>query len=99
MPPWRTLLWFKFTEVVLQARPKALFRTYLHPDRGLRHAMRWYAQMGRRVWPHEILSFLRDPLSRNGPTVLQFWGDPQDAEEEAMSARRPERRVGDRAAA
>ncbi|HVI29964.1 magnesium-protoporphyrin IX monomethyl ester anaerobic oxidative cyclase [Hansschlegelia sp.] len=99
MPPWRTLLWFKFTEVVLQARPKALFRTYLHPDRGLRHAMRWYSQMGRRVWPYEILSFLRDPLTRNGPTVRQLWGDPQDAEEESMAARRAERRVGDRAAA
>jgi anaerobic magnesium-protoporphyrin IX monomethyl ester cyclase len=98
MPPWRTLLWFKFTEVALQARPKALLRTYLHPDRGLRHAMRWYSQMGRRVWPYEIINFLRDPLTRNGPTVLQFWGDPQDAEEEAMSARRPERHSGERAA-
>lgn len=99
MPPWRTLLWFKFTEVVLQARPKALFRTYLQPDRGLRHAMRWYSQMGRRVWPHEILSFLRDRRSGAGPTVLQFWGDPQDVEEESMSARQPERRVGERTAA
>jgi anaerobic magnesium-protoporphyrin IX monomethyl ester cyclase len=51
MPPWRVLLWFKFTEMVLQGRPKALWRTFLHPDRGLRHAMRWYSQMGRRVWP------------------------------------------------
>ena len=89
MPPWRVLLWFKLTEVVLQARPKALRRTYLHPDRGLRHAMRWYAQMGRRVWFHEIFRFLRDPLLRNGPTVRQFWGAPQDAEEEAMRVARP----------
>jgi anaerobic magnesium-protoporphyrin IX monomethyl ester cyclase len=89
MPPWRVLLWFKLTEVVLQARPKALRRTYLHPDRNLRHAMRWYAQMGRRVWFHEVFRFLRDPLVRNGPTVRRFWGNAQDAEEEAMSVARP----------
>ena len=46
----------------------------LHPDRGLRHAMRWYTQMGRRVWPHEISDFLRDPLRTDGPTVAEFWG-------------------------
>jgi anaerobic magnesium-protoporphyrin IX monomethyl ester cyclase len=92
MAPWRVFLWFKFTEVVLQARPKALWRTYLHPDRGLRHAMRWYSQMGRRVWFHEIWGFLRDPLLKHGPAVREFWGGPQDHEEEAMSAVRSERR-------
>ena len=30
------------------------YRTFLQPDRGLRHAMRWYSQIGRRVWPYEI---------------------------------------------
>jgi anaerobic magnesium-protoporphyrin IX monomethyl ester cyclase len=50
--------------------------------------MRWYSQMGRRVWPYEILNFLRDPLARNGPTVGQFWGAPQDAEEESMTSTR-----------
>lgn len=99
MPPWRVLLWFKFTEMVLQSRPKALYRTFLHPDRGLRHAMRWYARMGRRVWPYEIVNFLRDPLMRAGPTVAAFWGAPQDAEEQSMSAARPERPVGPRKAA
>jgi len=99
MPPWRTLLWFKFTEMVLQCRPRALFRTYLQRDRRLRHAMRWYTQMGCRVWPHEILGFLRDRLTRQGPTVAEFWGGPQDAEEESMAARRPERPTGLRKAA
>jgi anaerobic magnesium-protoporphyrin IX monomethyl ester cyclase len=59
---------------------------FLHPDRGLRHAMRWYTQMGRRVWPYEIWNFLRDPLQRNGPTVAEFWGAAQDAEEESMAS-------------
>lgn len=85
MPPWRVLLWFKFTEMVLQTRPKALLRTLLHPDRGLRHAMRWYTQMGRRVWPHEIIGVFRDRRIVNGPTVAEFWG-PADNEEESMTA-------------
>jgi anaerobic magnesium-protoporphyrin IX monomethyl ester cyclase len=83
MSPWRVLLWFKFTEMVVQSRPKALYRIFLHPDKGLRHAMRWYTQMGRRVWPYEIINFFRDPLMRKGPSVAEFWGNPQDAEEEA----------------
>ena len=69
------------------------------PPLGLRHAMRWYTQMGRRVWPHEILGFLRDRRLKHGPTVEQFWGAPQDSEEESMSSVRPERRVGVRNAA
>jgi anaerobic magnesium-protoporphyrin IX monomethyl ester cyclase len=99
MPPWRGLLWFKFTEMVLQARPRAIWRTYFQRDKRLRHAMRWYTQMGRRVWPHEILNFLRDRLVRNGPTVAAFRGAPQDAEEESMAARLPERRTDMRDAA
>jgi anaerobic magnesium-protoporphyrin IX monomethyl ester cyclase len=94
MPPWRTLLWFKFTEFVLQSRPKALYRILFHPDPGLRHAMRWYTQMGRRVWPHEIFHFLfRDRRSRPEMTVEQFWGAPQDEEEQSMLAAKPERKV------
>ena len=81
MPPWRVLLWFKLIEVILQARPKALARTYLNRDTRLRHAMRWYTRMGRRVWPHELLSWLRDPLTRDGPTVAEFWGKGQERED------------------
>jgi anaerobic magnesium-protoporphyrin IX monomethyl ester cyclase len=99
MPPWRVLVWFKFTEMVLQCRPRALWGTYFQRDARLRHAMRWYAQMGRRVWPYEILNFLRDRLLKSGPTVAAFWGAPQEAEEESMSATRPERRIGVRDAA
>ena len=93
MAPWRVLVWFKFTEMVLQSRPKALWRVLFHRDRGLRHAMRWYTQMGRRVWPHEIREFVFGRRLKDGPTVAQFWGAPQAAEEEAMTAVRPERGV------
>ncbi|MBR1250402.1 magnesium-protoporphyrin IX monomethyl ester anaerobic oxidative cyclase [Bradyrhizobium sp. AUGA SZCCT0169] len=99
MAPWRVLLWFKFTEMMLQCRPKAILRVLFHRDAGLRHAMRWYTQMGRRVWPHEIWGFLLDIRLKDGPTVSEFWGAAQDGEEESMSAARPERRVGARKAA
>ncbi|MAI47642.1 MAG: hypothetical protein CBC34_016840, partial [Hyphomicrobiaceae bacterium TMED74] len=33
---------------------------------------------------NEIINFLLDPLTRNGPSVAKFWGAPQDAEEESM---------------
>jgi anaerobic magnesium-protoporphyrin IX monomethyl ester cyclase len=84
MPPWRVLLWVKFTEMVLQGRPKALYRTYLQPDRRLRQAMRWYSQMGRRVWPYEIFKFFREPLVSSGPTVAAFWGASQRESEQSM---------------
>lgn len=85
---WRpdAVVWFKFTEMVLQCRPTSLWRTFLHPDPALRHAMRWYSRMGRRVWPHEIADFLRGNRLRDGPTLAAFWRAPQDGEEEAMLA-------------
>ncbi len=94
MPPWRVLLWFKFTEMVLQMRPKALCAHPFHPDRELRQAMRWYTKMGRRVWPYELRNFLfRDRRLKHGPTLAEFWGASQEAEEELMTLARPERRT------
>ena len=78
---------------------KAIWRVLFNRDSGQRHAMRWYTQMGRRVWPYEILEVLRDRRLKWGPTVREFSGAPQDAEEQSMSAAKPERRVGVREAA
>lgn len=87
MPPWRVLLWFKMTEVIVQLRPKALYRNFLQKDAGLRHAMQWYTAMGRRVWPYEIFHFLfTDRRVTDGPTVARFWGKAQDDEEQSMTA-------------
>ena len=51
MAPWRVLLWFKFTEMVLQCRPKAILRVLFHRDAacGTRCAgtRRWAAGSGR----------------------------------------------------
>jgi len=85
MAPWRLLVFVKCIEALVQLRPKALWRVLAHRDRKIRHAMRWYTRMGRRVWPHEIWNFfVRDRRTRNGPTLAEFWGAPQDAEENSM---------------
>jgi anaerobic magnesium-protoporphyrin IX monomethyl ester cyclase len=84
MPPWRVLAWVKFIEMVLQCRPKALYRTYLQRDRRLRHAMQWYSRMGRRVWPYEIFKFFRESRVNDGPRAAEFWGASAEAEN-AMS--------------
>ena len=86
VPPWRVFLWVKFIEFVLQTRPKALWRLLTLKDRKIRRAQRWYYQMGRRVWFHEVLGFfLRDRRLRNGPSVEEFWGAAQAHEEEALA--------------
>ncbi len=88
--PWQVLAWVKLTELVLQARPKALKRTYLHPDLGLRDAMQWYTRIGRRVWPFEVKNFFfRDRRTENGPSVEQMWGAPQEHEEQPLVLERP----------
>lgn len=84
VPAWRVFLWVKTIEAVLQLRPKALWRTWLHPDPEIRHAMRWYSRMGRRVVLHEVLSFLFRERRRAGPSVAEFWGGGR-FDEEALS--------------
>ena len=77
MPPWRLMLWVKFIEATLQLRPRAIARVLLGSDPELRHGMRWYTEIGRRVWKHEILSFLfRERRQKNGPLLATFWADP-----------------------
>jgi len=94
LPPWCLLLFVKCIEAIVQLRPKALWRVLAHRDAKLRHAMRWYTRMGRRVWPHEILSFLfRERRVKHGPTLAEFFGAAQDAEEESMRAHTKERAV------
>ena len=94
MAPWRVILWVKLIEITVQLRPKALRRTFFHPDRRLRHGMRWYARMGRRVWLHEWRTFFfRDRRVKDGPTLKAFWGEPQDHDEIPLRiVRRRERR-------
>ena len=86
VPPWRVLLWVKCIEAAMQLRPRALFRNLLHPDPEVRHAMRWYTWVGRRVWPHEIWDFITGRRLRKGPRLDAFWG-PSLAEHEYALAK------------
>ncbi len=73
VPNWRVLLWVKLIEAVCQLRPKSLWRLLLHPEPLFRNGMRWYSNIGRRVWPYEIAHWLfYDRRTRHGPTLAEF---------------------------
>lgn len=81
VPPWRVLLWVKGIEVAMQLRPRALVRTFLSRDPEFRHGMRWYVQMGRRVWFREVLEFFLGKVPRStGLSLAQFWGKARQVE-------------------
>lgn len=85
MPPWRLFLWVKAIELAVQSRPKAIMRLIWNREAKIRHAVRWYYRMGRRVWFHEICGFLfRDRVHDDGTSLAAFWGESLDAEEESM---------------
>ena len=82
MPPWRIFLWVKFIELVLQARPKAIWRSYFQRDRAARHGMNWFTRMGTRVLLHEWWHFwFRDLRVEDGITLEEFWGAPHEDRE------------------
>jgi len=86
MPPWRLFLWFKSIELILQLRPKALGRLLLHPDPVIRQSMRWYSQMGRRVWFHEVFEFVFKTVRlRQGPDLKSFLGPTLETREYALA--------------
>ncbi|RWB55694.1 magnesium-protoporphyrin IX monomethyl ester anaerobic oxidative cyclase [Mesorhizobium sp.] len=93
LKPWMLFFAVKLIELAVQSRPKALARILFHPDPEQRHSMRWYTKMGRRVWFREVWGFLvRDRRVTDGPTLAEFWGAPQDAEEESMIFRHTTRK-------
>lgn len=73
VPNWRVFLWVKFIEAVCQLRPKSLFRLLAHPEKLFRAGMRWYSNIGRRVWIFEVWQWLfRDHRTDRGPTLAEF---------------------------
>ena len=84
MKPWQTFLSVKLIEACAQLRPRALGRWLWNPEPKIRHAIRWYYRMGRRVWIHETIAFFfREQRRDDGTTLRMFGGLPQDHEEEA----------------
>lgn len=86
VPAWRVFLWFKSIELIMQMRPKALYRLLFHPDRDFLHAMRWYTRIGRRVWFHEVYEFFfKTTHVKNGPTLRNFLGRSLASREYALA--------------
>lgn len=86
VPVWRVFLWFKSIEVLMQLRPKVLIRLLFHQDANYRHAMRWYTQIGRRVWFHEVAEFIfKTRIMKQGPTLRDFMGSSLANREYALA--------------
>ena len=74
LAPWKVIICVKLIEVIMQLRPKAIWRWLFHRDRRLRKAMFWYNNIGKRVWFYELFQFffrsrhLREPIR-----LSEFW--------------------------
>ena len=80
MPPWAVTLCVKAMEAVMQARPRAIWRTLAQPDARRRAAMRWYSRIGTRVWFAELWrALVTDGQACQRTTVAQFWAAPDEA--------------------
>jgi len=87
VPNWRVLLWVKGIETICQLRPKSLLRLLSHPDPLFRAGMRWYSNIGRRVWCFEVWQWLfHDRRVKDGPTVGEFLKKSATATRERESA-------------
>lgn len=73
VPNWRVLLWVKSIETICQLRPRSLRRLIAHPDKLFRAGMRWYSNIGRRVWTFEVWQWLfHDRRTDHGPVLSEF---------------------------
>jgi len=74
LKPWRVIFYVKLIELIMQARPKAIWRWLAHRDKRLRKAMFWYNNIGKRVWFYEWFQFLfRDKIARVPIPLSGFW--------------------------
>lgn len=78
----RAIFWLvKLMELAVHVRPKALLRTFAHPDRELRAHLRWCFRFSFRVWRAEVAEFLRRPPDDHSTITLSEWfgRHPDDA--------------------
>jgi anaerobic magnesium-protoporphyrin IX monomethyl ester cyclase len=74
LKPWVVILYVKLIELIMQARPRALKRLFFHKDARLRDAMRWYTNIGRKVWFHELFQFFFKVECQSKDIKLsEFW--------------------------
>ncbi|MEM8653083.1 MAG: hypothetical protein AAGF54_21360, partial [Pseudomonadota bacterium] len=57
-------------------------------DPEVRHGMRWYTRMGRRVWLSEVWEFITDSFLKDGPILSEYWGTMKQDPENALSSGR-----------
>jgi len=76
MSPKLVILCVKLIEVMMQTRSKALKRLFFHKEKRLRSAMRWYTNIGRRVWFWELYQFFFvTKLTKEKITLGEFFGE------------------------
>jgi anaerobic magnesium-protoporphyrin IX monomethyl ester cyclase len=73
MKPITVILWVKFIEVTMQMRPRSIWRVLFHPDARIRSAMRWYYNIGRKVWFYELFCFFFKEKHNQGLSLKEFW--------------------------
>ena len=74
LKPWMVIFCVKLIEVIMQARPSALKRLLFHKSARLRDAMRWYTNIGKKVWFYEVFQFLfKDKHCNAGMKLSEFW--------------------------
>jgi anaerobic magnesium-protoporphyrin IX monomethyl ester cyclase len=80
LKPWQVILCVKLMELIMQARPVALKRLFFHRDARLRTAMRWYTNIGRKVWFYELFHFFTGRHRNTGMRLGEFWGSARSFE-------------------
>lgn len=74
LKPWVVLVYVKLIEIIMQTRPRALYRLLFHKEARLRSAMRWYSNIGKRVFIFEIVQFFFvTKLETRSVKLKNFW--------------------------
>lgn len=74
LKPSIVILYVKLIEIIMQMRPVALKRLLFHKEARLRSAMRWYTNIGRRVWIWELYQFFFvTKLAKQKIKMNEFW--------------------------
>lgn len=71
--PWQVFTLVKLMEVAVQARPRAIGRLLFHPDREVRHHLRWCFRKAGTVWLREIAAFVWRRRHAQRPRSLAQW--------------------------
>jgi anaerobic magnesium-protoporphyrin IX monomethyl ester cyclase len=74
--PWQILAMVKLTELIIQTRPRAMWRLAFDADGKRRRAYRWCVKNAAKVWLDEAQDFLFRSRMRKTASLREFWGAP-----------------------